>query len=334
MVMFEMSPISVGVRRAAELSDHLVSGITDTYRARECEGKIDKSRVPSLLYYISASSWAPAILMSHFPIVNKTVDFQMNRPYKSPDLMISDPSSAATDFLMCDGCNLDNFLLISMIQRKVDKVVVFVSAQFDLMKRKDWKRKSNGEIDYFNCIHWKPRGIGYDLTSYFGFYCVGSNRDNYQNNHIFEKMEFIELVDALHRAQEDGNGLIATLVHTTVANSHWGIEAGWKVEVTWVLLGKLSVWENLLHDKDEFENLMNVDIVVKINKCMPCTSNIMPSSNFPNIATALGGFTTERANAVGSIAGWTILRNANRFRAILSDANVNKDETFELVNVE
>ena len=63
---------------------------------------------------------------------------------------------------------------------------------------------------------------------------------------VFHVSKFASVVSALQEAQQAGSGAVATTTLTTLKNLFYGVEAGLEVDVTWVYLGRASVWERQL----------------------------------------------------------------------------------------
>jgi hypothetical protein len=315
LAMLEMSPLCTGSYQtsldATKLESIPVAGMTETAYSRSIEGQgLDlRKAVPDVKYFTSMSSWFPALFMTHLPVVNKALDFQMIHSYLSP-LTPPEAGVKPAPFLMCDGGCLDNLMLIPMVQRRVDKVVVLVNTITPLLRRKFWKlKKDSEEIDYNNCLKWYGPAIATDLSSCFGVRPDDELGVDYSRNHVFQNQDFPPLVDRLHAAQQSGNGIIATIQVTTIDNIHWGITAGFVMELTVVYLGKVKEWVRRLPPNFPFEDTMNPKID---------PSYVYPNLSFPSFSTRFASMNYQQANALSNLTGWTILRNRVHFERVLS----------------
>lgn len=119
----------------------------------------------------------------------------------------------------------------------------------------------------------------------------------------------------LQKAQKDGLGIVRTFNLTTVANSWWGIPAGFTSQITFVYLGRLRGWEELLSDEmkpllipeGDDANDLSIDV-----------SGTSPFREFPHYVTSGGIINYERANVLADLTGWAVLQHEELFRDILS----------------
>ena len=95
-----------------------------------------------------------------------------------------------------------------------------------------------------------------------------------------------------------------------VKNDWWGIEAGFKCNVTWVYLSRAFEWENQL--PGELKDLVVPD---KGNATDPTNLRSSgPFENFPHYAdVAQVQLTNAQANLLSDLGGWIIKRNIDHF---------------------
>lgn len=155
-------------------------------------------------------------------------------PVRTSDLV------PAQDFDVGDGGILENFGLLAMLQRRVERAVVFINTNEPL------------DLDY-EPVHRKhptrptpTRGkIDPSLPTLFGIetHGIGTTRGH---NTVFWIAAYRELVEALQDCKRERRPLV---VHQTLdvrANAWWGIAGGWQVEIVWVYLDRVGAWEDLL----------------------------------------------------------------------------------------
>ena len=209
------------------------------------------------------------------------------------------------EYAVSDGGNIVNDNFISFLQRKITKIIVFVNTVNPLAPASQWNPYGN--------IPYSPNVIDTNTASYFGVFASGGlSPSNFLiHNQVFPSSDFSKVVAALQAAQAVGNGIVATLQHTTVANSFFGIKQGLKVKVTWVYLGRATAWESQL--KPELQAM------VVPPPGSPLNVNIKNGTfaNFPNYATQPLDINYRQANLLADFTGWVVLQNANLFRNAL-----------------
>ena len=82
-----------------------------------------------------------------------------------------------------------------------------------------------------------------------------------------------------------------------------------------MLLGRLLKWESEL-SSDMAALLVPSDPAAAVDPSQTVDSGDFKS--FPHYATAGAGINYEKANALADLTGWTIRRNADLFRKVLS----------------
>jgi hypothetical protein len=137
----------------------------------------------------------------------------------------------AAKYRFTDGGNLENYGLITLLQRGVEKVVVFIN--------------TNVPITVYltpspNCPPL-PNQIDSDLYPLFG-YPTG----NLIHNQVFTQAAFNTVYKGLSDAKKAGKTVMTKTTLTTVKNDWWGIKAGHKVEILWVYNETVPEWQNQL----------------------------------------------------------------------------------------
>jgi len=249
-------------------------------------------------------SYAPGSLFESYPIIAEPLSMEFD--YWSPSLQ----SPESIKMMYADGGSYSNIPLISFIQRRVSKVVLFFMSSVALKPFEDWDVENDPYSD---------NQITNDFSSFFG--ALSSTRLHkyeersfeYEKNQIFLTSDYITVIKGLQLAQQNGKGIIATFNLTTIENQWWGISAGICTEITFSYLGRLSKWESLLNK--EMHNL----VVPEENSTD--LSNVIshgPFKSFPHYFTEGGNINSEKANLLADLAGWSILQNEDEFRRMLS----------------
>lgn len=206
------------------------------------------------------------------------------------------PTAPAQPFALGDGGILENYGIIPLILRGVERIVVFVNTGTRLKPTFEKSRSTQ----------WK--GIDDYLPALFGYRVVDTGTA-LQNNHVFEQGEFQAVVDGLTKARAAGEGVLTRSVLTTVDNSWWGVTAGQKVDVTWVYNDRVTAWEQQLHDEvHEAVRKGNSDAFLH-----------GPLELFPNYKTAgentldIVELTNVQVNALADLTCWTVMHNGKLF---------------------
>lgn len=137
----------------------------------------------------------------------------------------------AEKYRFTDGGNLENYGLISLLQRGVKKAVVFINTNTPL----------DVTIDPSATCPPLSTQVSSDLFPLFGY-----KFGNQGNNQVFSKSDFKKVYDGLRTAKLANKSVITKLSLTTVENKWWGIEPGHQVEILWVYNESVPEWEELL----------------------------------------------------------------------------------------
>jgi hypothetical protein len=257
-----------------------------------------------LAYALSASSYAPGLFFESLPSHYLAAQLGLPMDYWSP----AEPSPKVDTMLLSDGAALDNLPIVSFLQRRVKKMVLFFNSEVPLQPIEKW-----------NVYKDKPskHQIALEISSYFGIYPADAEHISYDYrvNQIFPEREYPILIQALQRAQQRGKGILATLNLTTVENRWRGISGGITSQITFVYLGRLREWESRL--SPEMQQLIIPSPAVKANDFSEVI-NTGPFKYFPNYHLSGGGETYSRINLLADLVGWSVLQNAQTFRDALS----------------
>ncbi len=137
----------------------------------------------------------------------------------------------ADRYRFTDGGNLENFGLISLLQRGVEKVVVFINTDTPL------------DVSITPTAECPPLAsqVSSDLFPLFG-YKIG----NQTKNQVFKKSDFTKVYDSLRNAKLNKQSVIAKTTLRTVENKWWGIQPNQEVTILWVYNESVPEWEDQL----------------------------------------------------------------------------------------
>ena len=140
----------------------------------------------------------------------------------------------ADKYRFTDGGNLENLGLISLLQRGVQKVVVFINTDTPL------------DVNIDPSVDCPPQTtqVSSDLFPLFGY-----KTGNHVNNQVFTKTDFKKVYEKLRKAKIEGKTVMSLDTLYTVENKWWGIKPQQKVEVLWVYNETVLEWQNQLKDQ-------------------------------------------------------------------------------------
>jgi len=265
----------------------------------------EPTTILDLQFAAGASGYAPGALVESLTPEELASALGMPFDYWSP----ADKVPQTTSTLFADGGSYENIPLISFLQRKVPKIILFMVSSTPLMP----VEKYNPYTDTFDGTQLTDT-----VTCFFGVLAKDTpnwqNRSyEYEKDQVFATSDYPIVVSALQAAQAKGEGIIATFNLTTIENTWWGIPAGETYEITISYLGRLQAWEAKLSSDMK-------DLLVPKENASDMSVDVDSGAfrSFPHYATSGGGINTERANALADLTGWSILNNADTFRKILS----------------
>lgn len=277
-------------------------------------------KVLDVAFMAGVSSYAPGSFFESIRIPDMAANLSMTYDYWSPSTDTNDVSTDATSApevttMMCaDGGVYENIPLISFMQRRVPKIVLFFMPSTPLLPFEDWDVSTSPETTPYS-----EDQVTASLSAYFG---VNPPQARWADRayerepiQVFSEDDYEVVITALQSAQQEGNGLFATLNLTTIENTWWGIPAGMTFEITFSYLGRLRGWEKKL-SKEMYDLAVPSDPADEAD--LSVTVNSGPFRGFPHFVTAGGLLNVERANLLADLTGWSVLQNEELFRHMLS----------------
>ena len=225
----------------------------------------------------------------------------------------------STVFSFGDGGILESYGLIRLLRRKLKTAVVFINAVTKL------------NVGYDPSVAPTGNDIDGNLPPLFGL-PVESMGTFTQNNRVFPKSEFTEVVEKLKMAKQAGKTVMASCVHTVAANGWWGIdgvhldsdgempqgvavESDQQVTILWVYNDRVKEWEDQLTQTTfDAGDLGEITLSEAIEKGNPETGKPEgPFRLFPNYKTIgqnseheLVELTAEQVNLLADLSCWNI----------------------------
>ena len=338
LVHFEYTPLTTGSRHRLELDDgrgekHTVGGgLIESFafgcgaptswppqHGAGCEqwggsdGCVDApspARPFSLALASGTSSAAfaatNASLLGGNPLLNNYL--RQGPPlerYWPPPRFEADARPVAEEYTYGDGGSLENYGVIPLLLRGVEKLVVFINTE----------RRLNLDYDPGAAPYKSPSIFELDgnMCTLFGLLPLDRKQPPTPHNQVFRTEEFRGAVQALQQAQRDGGPAIATTRHQVQDNEWWGLTGGWDVEVCWYYLDRVAAWEDDLDPEVR-------RIVEAGNRAAP--EDKIPYWGFPNYKTmfqsgklAIIAMKPGEANLLAEFCAWSTTR-ARRSRRI------------------
>ena len=197
---------------------------------------------------------------------------------------------SAKEYDFGDGGLLENLGIMPLLMRKVAKIVVFVNTNDALEFEADNVTNINDSIPpLFN----KPNSKDKDEDEFFSL------------NAVFDESKYDDLVNGLRLAQDADQTVMFKDTYGVKANSHYGIEGGWEVEVLWVYNERVKEWEKEL--PAEVKNRIGNEL-----------------SNSPHYKTVFQNkpkvidLKPEEVNLLAHLSSWNITYNEATFQEMLS----------------
>jgi len=187
----------------------------------------------------SISSSAFAYAVTNVPGVDKVVPRLLYWPVTSERLPT--PQVAQT-FKSADGGILENLALLPWLQRKVPKGAVFFFGS---------PEARIPDKSTYNFCEFDPAGFDYegkvasDLADKFGFFKESFSSD-YGRNRVFQEKDLGTLLCALQEKKAAKQAGVVRQTLTVQANSWWGIEGGWEVDLLLLYTDVVGEFEEAL----------------------------------------------------------------------------------------
>jgi hypothetical protein len=286
-------------------SPSLGLGVAERHGRLTVPDPTDSTVIADLALATGASSYAPGCLYaaSSLSALQNNVGIH---DYFSPSLHL--PSSQFGEMALADGAGVQNTNTISLLQRNVRKMILCVNTATPMMMAADW----NPATDTLSQDH-----IDFTIPAMFGHLATDTSTitaESYDlaGSHVFRSDEWVSLAQELQRVQAEGRGIVVSTTHTTVANAKYGIEAGRKVDVVWVYLGRSSVWESQL--SAEMKDLVipesDADNLAQLRRWGPF-------DGFPHYTTTVASINVERANLLADYTGWIIHEHQSVLQGVI-----------------
>ena len=201
-------------------------------------------------------------------------------------------------YVFTDGGDLENYGLLALLRRRVDRIVVFINTQDRLTLEADPTRWRDG-------VAPKP------FDPYLGP-LFGQPSPRFPRNQVFDSADLPGVVKDLQAARRAGGAVIARARHVVQGNEWWGIDGGWDVEICWVYNERVSTWESRLPPA--------VREAVEAGRSADPTG---PFAHFPHYRTrgqnpgSLIRLTPSQVNLLAALSCWTVTEHAPLFRELL-----------------
>lgn len=221
-----------------------------------------------------------------------------------PVLPDTELKSAVYDF--GDGGNIENYGLIALLLRGVERIVVFINTSVPLEPRKHFDAEHPPRPSEVDDV--LPQLFGVPLRQWFG------TENPYPKDQVFAREDFGPVVGALQVAKRSGNGAVARTTLRTVDNEWWGLEGGREVEILWFYLDRVPAWEARLPStpSPQTGRTMKNDIELG-HRRFPWPSG--PVVGFPNYKSVgqnpgkLLELTNQQVNMLSALTDWWVGEN-------------------------
>ncbi len=242
---------------------------------------LQKKKIPFVLSdVIASSSAAPELLADKIGITENSWPAYYSWPISTGDL------TRAGQQQIGDGGLLENFGLLSLLMRKVEKITVFVNTDTPLEPKLQSTNVWTGIDEYIP-----------PLFGYFSNFWQPANEKPYTQ--VFSNQQFNDLVKGLMAAKQSGKTVLYQDSYDIQANPFLSIPGGWTTTILWVYNEKVSQWKNQL--PTDVQTWMKKDIFLK---------------DFPHYKTfgqnLLGviNLSARQSNLLAHLSSWNVINNA------------------------
>ncbi len=265
----------------------------------------EPTTIADIATFAAVNGWAPGTFTDLLRPKELANEFSIHFDYWSPT---QSEKPDVTDFIFSDGGTYEDLPLISFLQRRVDRVILFVNDAKPLYPADRY----NPYTDVYT-----GEEASLNIAAYFGVFPSPPEKftdlvTEYSKNQVFPTENYANVISSLQAAQKAGKGIIGTFNLTTIENDWWGVPAGIETQITFVHIGRLTSWE------DRLPSDMKSHFVPENNP--EDLTNLVDDPDyfhFPHYLITGGNQDAKAANALSSLTGWTIMENAETFRQLL-----------------
>jgi hypothetical protein len=199
-------------------------------------------------------------------------------------------------YMFGDGGNLENLGVITLIQRNVNKLVVFVNSD----------KKLNDTYDIIKNPTPTAKDVSTDILTLFGVITKGS--EDMKNNHIFPKSDLNDLMAQFVEAKKSGRSIIANTTHKTLNNDWWGIPEGQDVDIVWVYNDNATDYLNQLEPE--------IGDQIKDFSGRPDFKDFPNYNTIGEDALRLVQLSPQQINLLYQFSAWNVYSNAKKFEIL------------------
>eukprot|EP00434_Breviolum_minutum_P005784 symbB.v1.2.005099.t1/scaffold234.1/size257806/18 len=148
-----------------------------------------------------------------------------------------DKQQSASTYLLGDGGNIDNSGLLALLQRRARRIILVVSSGSALPD----------DVDFCTVPSLSPdvaKRLENQLQANFGFWKEDDIGEFLTRNQVFRKDQLLPLLCQLQSLKKLGKPTVAKRKLKVLANSWWGIDGGFDVELLVVYLDKCKDFES------------------------------------------------------------------------------------------
>lgn len=203
----------------------------------------------------------------------------------------------STDFMFGDGGNLENLGAITLLQRKVHNLVIFVNTDVPInttYQVKDGLPTSSDVSD--------------DILTLFGVPFDGSK--DMMKNQVFNQEDIYDLMTDLIVAKKTGDSIIVRTKHVTIPNPWWGIKGGDPVNILWVYNDKV----------DDFIDALEPEIrnSIKHKNGKPYFEYFPAYATIDENSLRLVKLSPKQINLLYQFSAWHVYTYKEEFQSLLS----------------
>ncbi len=197
-----------------------------------------------------------------------------------------------------DGGLLENYGIIPLVMRGVQKIAVFINTEVKL------------NVSYDPTT--TPTGKDIDLSLPWLF---GMATEDSPPNQIFPTADFATLVRALQAKKNAGQPLVARMTHDVLPNPWWGVPGGGPVEVVWFYLDEVNSWKSQI-GSDEVRFQLDLGDVGEFAHF----PNYKTIDENPLVPWSLTQLTARQVNLLADLTCWVVRQSQGELEALLTSS--------------
>jgi len=300
-------PIAKGLAARAQVTALVGGGFIESFAwgcdapaAPATNGSVSVGAPASVFEVADASGTSSSAFAAVLEKIKGLDGLLPEQNYWPPVASGTQPAAQLFDF--GDGGNLENYGLIPLIMRGVQKVLLFINTETPLSLSYDPTTATAARDDLDENL---PPLFGIPVTGPFGKVAPDSNQ-------VFPASDYAPLIQALQALKQKGEPMVVAQTHAIQANAYWGVPAGGTIDVLYIYLDRVEAWTSQITDD-----------WVKVQLDL---GDVGEFPHFPNYKTidenldrplSLTELTPKQVNLLADLTCWVVRTSQNTIQSFI-----------------